>query len=121
MELVKMVIPTVGDTSHNGAVYAGQSSHRRSETDMRDEGGSSIGNTQPAAFQVRASRYRGSLYFIAKRILDDRELARQAVRNCLLAVSRHPVRFDTEGAFRCWLVRVLIDEALLLSAETCNA
>jgi hypothetical protein len=37
-----------------------------------------------------------------------------AVQNCLRAASDRVPRFESEGAFRSWLVRVLIDEAVIL-------
>ena len=63
---------------------------------------------------VRASRYRGSLHFIAFRVLGDSDRADLAVENCLFSASRHPTAFRSEGAFRCWLVRIALDEALAI-------
>jgi hypothetical protein len=34
-----------------------------------------------------------------------------AVQNCRLRASSNPPAFDREGAFRSWLLRILIDEA----------
>jgi DNA-directed RNA polymerase specialized sigma24 family protein len=62
--------------------------------------------------QNRFSRYRRLLHFVASRVLDGREGAEEAVKNCLLAAACDPPRFETEGAFRGWLLRLLIDEAL---------
>ena len=39
------------------------------------------------------------------------EEAELAIQNCWLTASRNPPTFDHEGAFRSWLLRVLIDEA----------
>jgi DNA-directed RNA polymerase specialized sigma24 family protein len=66
------------------------------------------------ALDVLFSRYRRVLYRIAHRVLENHEDARDAVQNCLLAASCNVSRFDSEGAFRSWLVRVLIDEALAI-------
>jgi DNA-directed RNA polymerase specialized sigma24 family protein len=68
----------------------------------------------PEALDVLFSRYRRVLYRIAYRVLENHEEAEDAVRNCLLAASRNAPRFDSEGAFRGWLLRVLIDEALAI-------
>jgi DNA-directed RNA polymerase specialized sigma24 family protein len=57
------------------------------------------------------------LHFIACRILDDPQQARKAVENCWHSASAHAPRFEYEGAFRRWLVRVLIAEALVLLGE----
>ena len=63
---------------------------------------------------VLFSRYRGVLFLIALRVLGDRERAEQAVWNCIRVASDRAPRFDHEGAFRCWLARILIDEAVTI-------
>jgi RNA polymerase sigma factor (sigma-70 family) len=68
----------------------------------------------PEALDVLFSQYRRVLYRIAYRVLENHEEAEDAVQNCLLAASCNVPRFDSEGAFRSWLVRVLIDEALAI-------
>jgi RNA polymerase sigma-70 factor (ECF subfamily) len=68
----------------------------------------------PAVFDARFSRCRRSLYFIARRVLGSPEGVEEAVQNCLLRASRNPPMFEYEGAFASWLVRILIDEALLI-------
>jgi DNA-directed RNA polymerase specialized sigma24 family protein len=57
------------------------------------------------------SRCRRLLHFTACRVLGGSEGAELAVQNCWLTASRNPPTFDHEGAFRSWLLRVLIDEA----------
>jgi len=57
----------------------------------------------------RAARYRRLLQCVAERVLDDYEKAEVVVRNCLhLTFESAP---DCEGAFRAWLVRLVVDEA----------
>jgi len=68
----------------------------------------------PEALDVLFSQYRRVLYRIAYRVLENHEEAEDAVQNCLLAASCNVPRFNSEGAFRSWLVRVLIDEALAI-------
>jgi len=63
---------------------------------------------------VRALRYRVLLHFVAYRVLGDSDRADIAVENCLRAALRHGGAFDCEGAFRSWLVRIAIDEALAI-------
>jgi Sigma-70 region 2 len=63
---------------------------------------------------VRALRYRRLLHLVAHRVLSNPDGANIAVENCLLAASRHVRAFDCEGAFRSWLVRLAIDEALAI-------
>jgi hypothetical protein len=46
------------------------------------------------------------------RIPSDLELADGAIENCRRSASCNPPRFECDGAFASWLVRVLIDEAL---------
>jgi hypothetical protein len=63
------------------------------------------------------SRYRPVLSLVAYRILGNHAEAEDAVQNCLLTVSDNVPKFEHEGAFRCWLVRVLIDEAVTILAR----
>jgi len=65
-------------------------------------------------FEDRFSRCCPLLEFLACRILGGHEDVEMAVQNCRIAASRNPPRFEYEGAFRSWLVRVLIDEALAI-------
>jgi DNA-directed RNA polymerase specialized sigma24 family protein len=67
-----------------------------------------------ALFNSRFWRCDRLLHFIACRILDVPEQANRAVENCWHSASARAPHFEYEGAFRSWLVRVLIDEALLL-------
>jgi DNA-directed RNA polymerase specialized sigma24 family protein len=68
-------------------------------------------------FDVRFWRAYRLLYFVADRILNDSERAELAVENCWHSASIRPPDFEHQGAFRSWLIRVLIDEALLLLRE----
>jgi DNA-directed RNA polymerase specialized sigma24 family protein len=58
------------------------------------------------------------LHFIACRVLGGPERAEEAIGSCWRIASRHPQRFEHEGEFRSWLLRVLIDEALVLFRES---
>src|SRR6516225_1199443 len=76
--------------------------------------------TQPYANKRSRPSDRGSwarfwrcyhlLHFIACRVLGGPERAEKAVENCWHAASRNPPHFEYAGAFRTWLVRVLIEE-----------
>jgi DNA-directed RNA polymerase specialized sigma24 family protein len=68
----------------------------------------------PAVFRSRFWRCHGLLRHIATRVLGGPERVKGAVENCWLAASRDTPRFEHESAFRSWLVRVLIDEALAI-------
>jgi len=72
---------------------------------------------QAEVFEVRFSRCRKVLYFLACRVLGSSDLAYDVVENCKITASRNPPRFEDEGAFRSWLVRILIDEALAIVRE----
>jgi hypothetical protein len=63
---------------------------------------------------VLLSRYRRVLSLIAYRVLGNHEAAERAVRNCVRVASDSAPRFDHEGAFRSWLARILIDEAVTI-------
>jgi DNA-directed RNA polymerase specialized sigma24 family protein len=52
--------------------------------------------------------------FLACRVLGSPEQLDEVVKNCRITASRIPPTFECEGAFRSWLVRVLIDEALAI-------
>src|SRR5215472_11590870 len=68
----------------------------------------------PSIFAQRFSRSYRLLHLIACRVLGDEERAPLAIKNCWRSASRNPPWFEYEGAFRSWLVRVLIDEALAI-------
>jgi hypothetical protein len=54
---------------------------------------------------------------MADLILNDSEMAERAVQNCRRKASRNLHGFDSEGEFRGWIMRVLIDETLTVSRE----
>jgi DNA-directed RNA polymerase specialized sigma24 family protein len=47
-------------------------------------------------------------------VLGNPDRADIAVENCLFSACHHVPAFDCEGAFRSWLVRLAIDEALAI-------
>jgi DNA-directed RNA polymerase specialized sigma24 family protein len=69
---------------------------------------------RPEIFAQRFLRSYRLLHFIACRVLGDDEIAPIAIQNCWRTASRDSPHFEYEGAFRSWLVRVLIDEALAI-------
>jgi DNA-directed RNA polymerase specialized sigma24 family protein len=60
------------------------------------------------------------LYFLAFRVLGSPERADDVVENCRMTASQNPPAFEYEGAFRSWLVRILIDEALVIVRQREN-
>lgn len=89
-------------------VYSGGSGVRNDYPVMNKSQGS------PTVLDIRLGRYRRVLYFVAYKLLRNHQEAREAVRNCLLSASCDMPWFECEGALRSWLVRILIDEALLI-------
>jgi hypothetical protein len=73
---------------------------------------SSHGN--PETFDDLSSRYHDLLSVVAYRVLGNHLEAEQAVQNCLRAVFTNAPTFECEGAFRSWMVRLLIDEAVTI-------
>jgi DNA-directed RNA polymerase specialized sigma24 family protein len=71
----------------------------------------------PKTLEDRLARCRHMLHFLAVRILSSEGEAEQAVRNSRAAASRNPPSFESEGAFRSWLARILIDEACALRRQ----
>ena len=68
----------------------------------------------PEPVDTRLLRYRGVLSFLANGVLNNHLEAEDAVRNCLLTASSTLSQFGSEGAFRSWLLRILLDEALMI-------
>jgi RNA polymerase sigma-70 factor (ECF subfamily) len=66
------------------------------------------------AFEILFSRYRPILYRLAQRILRNHEESEDAVQNCSLVAYRKMESFKYEGAFRGWLARVLVNEAITI-------
>jgi hypothetical protein len=63
---------------------------------------------------LRASRYRRLLYIVADGVLGNPDKAVVAVETCLYLAARYVPAFDHEGAYRSWLVRLALDEALAI-------
>ncbi len=72
------------------------------------------GDASEDSFNQQFSHCREMLHFIACRILTSVDEAEKAVRNCHRTASRDCPQFQNDGAFKSWLVRILIDEATLL-------
>jgi hypothetical protein len=70
--------------------------------------------TEKQSLCVQASRYRGLLLFVANRVLNACDEAETAVENALSLASCLAPEFDSEGAFRSWVVRLAMDEALAI-------
>ena len=73
---------------------------------------------QHSMFTQRFLRSYRLLDFIARRVLGDDRRASIAIGNCWRTAFRNPPYFEYEGAFRSWLLRVLIDEALSILRES---
>ena len=86
-----------------------------SETDFAEQ---VLLNQQWLIFDARFWCCYRMFHFIACRVLGGSERAEEAIGSCWRIASRHPQRFEHEGEFRSWLLRVLIDEALVLLYES---
>ena len=71
----------------------------------------------PLIFEERFWRCRDSLLRVAHFALGNAKAASQAVENCFLIASRNTPKFASEVAFGCWLLRLLINEALLVRSQ----
>jgi Sigma-70 region 2 len=93
----------------------GRDATRQLRSRKEDE---TLSNSQASLepMDVLFSRYRRVLSLVAYSVLADHAEAEDAVQNCLITVSGNVPKFEHEGAFRCWLIRVLIDEAVAILA-----
>jgi DNA-directed RNA polymerase specialized sigma24 family protein len=83
-------------------------------TSTKDEELCSSNYRRDIVFMERFWRCSSLLHFLAYRILGTHEGACNAVENCRIVASRNPRDFAYEGAFRSWVARILIDEALAI-------
>lgn len=65
-------------------------------------------------FNARFDRSRKLLAFIAGRVLTRQESIEEAIYHRWRVAVRNPPTFENEGAFRSWIVRVLLDQALVI-------
>jgi asparagine synthase (glutamine-hydrolysing) len=64
--------------------------------------------------ESRFSKNRKLITFVARRLLENHEEAEAAVKECFKTASRNPPVLTSNGAFRSWILRMVIDEALLI-------
>jgi len=70
---------------------------------------------QKAEFEGRFSRCRNSLYFLAWGALGSVEEAEQAMEDCYRRARSQPKRFASDGEFGSWMIRLLINEIVLVA------
>jgi DNA-directed RNA polymerase specialized sigma24 family protein len=68
----------------------------------------------PWEFYEKFTRSQPLLYSIAVAVLGGRELAEEVVQNCCRTASVSQQRFQQGNAFHSWLLRILIEEALVV-------
>lgn len=95
-------------------------SHSRSHTSQGIRISSHL-SEQPEVFEAWFSRCRQTLCLLACRVLGSPEQMHQVVESCKITASRNPPAFEYEGAFRSWLVRILIDEAIVILRQRKSA
>jgi DNA-directed RNA polymerase specialized sigma24 family protein len=71
-------------------------------------------------FESRFAKNRKLIAFVARRVLDSQEETEAAVRECFKTASRNPQVFASDGAFRSWILRMVIEEALLILSQKGN-
>jgi DNA-directed RNA polymerase specialized sigma24 family protein len=70
---------------------------------------------QRSEFEGRFSRCRNSLYFLAWGALGNVGEAEQAMENCYRKARRELKRFTSDGEFGSWMIRILINEIVLVA------
>ena len=70
---------------------------------------------QRAEFEGRFSRCRNSLYFLAWGSLGTVEEAEEALENCYRKACRQAKKFTSDGEFGSWMIRMLINEIVLVA------
>ena len=68
-------------------------------------------------FEGRFSRCRNSLYFLAWGTLGNVEEAEEALENCYRKARRNARRFNSDGEFGSWMIRMLINEVVLVANQ----
>ena len=66
-------------------------------------------------FEGRFSRCRNSLYFLAWGTLENVGEAEEALENCYRKARREARRFNSDGDFGSWMIRMLINEVVLVA------
>jgi DNA-directed RNA polymerase specialized sigma24 family protein len=66
----------------------------------------------PIVFVERFWQWRDSLYVVAYRVLGDVRAATDTVEACFRKACQRPPKFESDGAFGSWLLRILLEEAL---------
>src|SRR5260370_38945328 len=105
-----------GQTIKKSLAVRGESAEMNPALALRSEDEDEIlsnsqGNLE--ALDVLFARYRRTLLLVAYRVLGDHNQAEDAVQRCLQSTSWNRPHFENEGAFPGWLVKALIDKALL--------
>jgi DNA-directed RNA polymerase specialized sigma24 family protein len=77
----------------------------------------STNRKQSAEFEGRFSRCRNSLYFVAWGALGNVEEAEQAMENCYRKAQRAARRFTSDGEFGSWMIRMLLNEVVLVANQ----
>jgi DNA-directed RNA polymerase specialized sigma24 family protein len=80
------------------------------QSTVNDDALTSIGlSGKRKSFDTLFARHRRLLHSLAFHILRNHEDAKEAVQNCLVSIRNVP-EFERQGAFRSWLVRILVSE-----------
>jgi len=90
--------------------------NRKEVPAIRDRSNPSDGNAldNSETFSDRFGRCKRLLILLAGRVLGGQGRIEEAVYHCWRAASQNPPRLESEGAFRSWLLRILVDRALMI-------
>ena len=77
-------------------------------------------STVHSGFEGRFTKNRNLIAFVARRLLGCQKEAEEAVKECFKTASRNPPVLTNEGAFRSWILRIVIDEAMLILSQKSN-
>jgi DNA-directed RNA polymerase specialized sigma24 family protein len=90
----------------------------RSDRDVGGDENVSLKNQEHRAeFEGRFSRCRNSLYFLAWGALGSVGEAEEVMENCYRKACRQPQRSTSDGELGSWMIRLLINEIVLVANQ----
>jgi Sigma-70 region 2 len=115
LETTRDAVDVPAQASHDG-MYVEPAAHigRLTRKGMGNRKSDESWRKHFSDFENRFSQNRPLIAFVARRVLDSQEQAEAAVKECFETASRNPPVFTKDGAFRSWILRMVIEEALLI-------
>jgi len=81
------------------------------------ESGARAREGRQAEFELQFEQLRSSLKLIARQVLQGEDEIEEAIQKCYTVAAGQRVRFECDGEFRSWLVRALLNDALMILRE----